>query len=82
MIALAHPQTFFVRLRQSAALKRTLIAGAAWGMALTVALTVLAAWQCGGVICVDEAMWLGSISTATGILAIGPIAALGRPAKG
>jgi hypothetical protein len=82
MVAVVHPQTVLTKLRQPAALKRALIAGAAWGVMLTIALTALAAWQCGGVICIDEAVWLGGISTATGILTIGPIAAFGRPDKG
>jgi hypothetical protein len=78
MIALASPRTLLMRLTQTAALRRGLIAGAAWGVSLAVGLTALTAWQCGGV-CIDEALWLGGVSSATGILAIGPIAALGRP---
>lgn len=81
MIAVAHPRTIVIRLFRPAALKRALIAGAAWGATLTVALTALAAWQCGAFICIDEVAWLGGVSAATGIVAIGPIAALGRPAK-
>ena len=81
MIAFAHRQTILTRLLQPAALKRALIAGAAWRAMLTITLTALAAWQCGNVY-VDDAMWLGGVSTATGIFAIGPIAALGRSAKG
>jgi hypothetical protein len=77
MIAVALPRALLVRLREPAVLRRGAIAGAAWGVSLTVALTALAAWQCGGV-CIDDAVWLGGVSTATGMLAIGPIAALGR----
>lgn len=75
MAALVSP--YLARLRDPAALRRGLAAGVAWGLALTAGLTALAAWQCGGV-CIDEVMWLGGASTATGMLAIGPIAAFGR----
>ena len=77
MIAV-HARNALTRLREPNALRRALIFGAAWGMALTIALTGLVITECGGVVCADEAMWLGGISTATGIVAIGPIAALGR----
>lgn len=77
MTTFALPRDLMTRLREPAALRRGLIAGAAWGVSLTVALTALAAWQCGGAICIDEALWLAGASTATGVLAIGPIAAFG-----
>ncbi len=78
MIALTHPTAFLARLRDPRTLRRASIAGAAWGAALTVGLTALSAWQCGGV-CIDEAVWFAGVSVTTGILAIGPIAAFGRP---
>ena len=77
MTASALQNVLLSRLRSPSALRRGLAAGAAWGASLTVALTALAAWQCGGVICIDEAIWLASVSVATGILAIGPVAACG-----
>jgi hypothetical protein len=66
------------RLREAATLRRGLITGGAWGVSLTAALTPLSAWQCGG-ICIDETVWLASVSTATGILTIGPLEVLRRP---
>jgi hypothetical protein len=75
------PQPLRARLRTPAALQRGLIAGAVWGISLTLALTAIDAWQCGGVICIDAAVRLAGISVATGILAIGPIAAFGRCAR-
>ncbi|HWM46658.1 MAG TPA: hypothetical protein VNR11_07065 [Xanthobacteraceae bacterium] len=80
MTALAHSQllrSLLARLREPAALRRGVMAGAAWGIALAAGLTALSAWQCGG-ICLDETAWLGITSVGTGILAIGPVAALGR----
>jgi len=54
------------RLRSPSALRRGLAAGAAWGASLTVSLTALAAWQCGGVICIDDGpvlhVWLGGMA--------------------
>jgi hypothetical protein len=67
-----------MQLGDPAALLRGLIAGSAWGASLALGLTALAAWQCGGAICIDEALWLSGVSTATGIVAIGPIAVFAR----
>jgi len=81
MTALAQSQllrALLTRLREPAAVRRGVIAGAAWGVALAAGLIALSAWQCGG-ICLDEAAWLGITSVGTGILAIGPIVAIGRP---
>ena len=77
MTTFALPHVVLTRLRQPVALRRGLIAGAIWGVSFTIGLTGLAAWQCGGAICIDEALWLAGVSTATGILAIGPVAAFG-----
>jgi hypothetical protein len=77
MTGVIRSQPLLMRLREPAGLRRGVAAGAAWGVTLTIALTALTAWQCGG-ICIDDAIWLGGVSTATGLLAIGPIAAFGR----
>ena len=81
MIAAAVPNALLARLRAPGTLQRGLLAGVAWGISLTVALTAIAAWQCGGVICIDEALRLAGVSIATGVFAIGPIAAFGQPAR-
>ena len=78
MAAVVQAHTMVARLREPAVLRRALAAGVAWGAALTIGLTTLAAWQCGGVICIDEALWLAGVSSATGVLAIGPVAAFAR----
>ncbi len=65
--ACVHPLSF----------RRAIYAGVAWGLALTAGLTAISAWQCGG-ICIDETLWLATLSIPAGILTIGPIAALGR----
>jgi hypothetical protein len=75
-------QTFalFERLRAPAALRRGLMAGTAWGLAVAAALTAMVAWQCGG-ICIDEMLATAALSIATGIATIGPLAAFGHPVR-
>ena len=51
-------------------LRRGLLAGFAWAACMQ-------AWQCGG-ICLSEIATTGALSLVCGILAIGPLAALGR----
>jgi hypothetical protein len=75
MFALA--VSFGTRLRDPSAVLRGLLAGVTWGLTLTAALTLLTAWQWGGV-CIDETLWIATLSVPAGILAIGPIALFGR----
>jgi len=56
---------------------RGLIAGTAWGLALTAGLAAMTAWSCGG-ICLPEVAVNAGLSLAAGILGIGPVAAYGR----
>ena len=56
---------------------RVLIAGTAWGVAMSAGLAGLTFWNC-GMICQDDLMMTTALSVAAGILAIGPIAAYGR----
>src|SRR5262249_57103924 len=58
-------------------LLRVLIAGAAWGVLLTIGLTGIRAWEY-GMICVDDVVATAAMSIAAGIFAIGSIA-LFRP---
>jgi hypothetical protein len=78
MAAFVHPQAMVARLREPVVLRRALAAGIAWGAALTIGLTALAAWQCSGVICIDEALWLAGVSSTTGVVAMAPVAAFAR----
>jgi hypothetical protein len=59
------------------ALRRGVVAGAAWGVLFAFAIVALEAWRC-GVVCLDAAAFLTVVSVAAGILTIGPLAALGR----
>jgi hypothetical protein len=62
------------------ALRRGLIAGSAWGIAMGAMLAAVSAWNC-GVVCVPDAALTTAISIAAGICTIGPLAAFGaRPA--
>jgi hypothetical protein len=65
-----------LRLTKSAVL-RMLIAGSAWGFAMSAGLAGMALWN-DGMICSDDVVMTTVISVAAGILAIGPIAAFGR----
>ena len=62
------------------ALRRGLIAGSAWGIAMGAILIALGAWNC-GVICITDAALTTATAMAAGICTIGPLAAFGaRPA--
>ena len=56
---------------------RGVLAGAVWGTALTLGLTAMTAWSCGGV-CLSELAVNAGLSLAGGIFAFGPLAAYGR----
>jgi hypothetical protein len=59
------------------ALRRGLIAGSAWGLAMAALLIAREAWTCGGV-CLPDAAVTTALSTVAGLVTIGPLAALGR----
>ena len=62
------------------ALRRGLIAGSAWGIAMGAILIALGAWNC-GVVCITDAALTTATAMAAGICTIGPLAAFGaRPA--
>jgi hypothetical protein len=61
------------------ALRRGLIAGSAWGVAMGAILTALGAWNC-GVICLGEIAQTTATAIAAGLCTFGPLAAFGaRP---
>ncbi len=65
-----------LRLTRSEAL-RMLMAGIAWGVAVSAGLAGMTLWNC-GMICQDDLVKTTMLSVAAGILAIGPLAAYGR----
>jgi hypothetical protein len=64
-------------IRAPGAVRRGLIAGSAWGVAVAVLLIAREAWTCGGV-CLPDAALTTVLSLAAGIVTIGPLAAFGR----
>ena len=60
--------------------RRGLAAGAAWGLFVGAGLIAIEAQRC-GVICFDDAALTLPASIALGFVSIGPLAALGRPAR-
>jgi len=58
-------------------LQRLLLAGTAWGLAMSIGLSAMTAWHY-GMICLDDVAFTTVVSVMAGILAIGPIAAYGR----
>jgi hypothetical protein len=65
-----------LRLTRNEAL-RMLMAGTAWGVAVSAGLTGMTFWNC-GMICQHDLVVTTALSVAAGILAIGPLAAYGR----
>ncbi len=62
-------------------LVRGILAGSAWGLALSAGFFGIALWQC-GLPCPDDVAITTLISVATGLLTIGPLAAFAkRPAQ-
>ncbi|HEY4722129.1 MAG TPA: hypothetical protein VII92_09800 [Anaerolineae bacterium] len=55
---------------------RAVVAGSAFGLVLATGLTIMTAWQCGGV-CVPEIALNTALSFVGGIFGIGPVAAYG-----
>lgn len=58
-------------------LRRMLVAGAAWGVTVSLGLTAMRAWSCGAV-CLDAAAFDALVTAAIGTVTIGPLACLGR----
>lgn len=58
-------------------MRRMLVAGTAWGTAMSAGIAGMTFWNY-GMICPDDIAVTTAISIAAGILAIGPIAAYGR----
>lgn len=56
---------------------RSLVAGSAWGLALTAGLTGMAFAQCGAA-CIDQTAMTAAVSVAAGIGAMGVLIALTR----
>jgi hypothetical protein len=56
---------------------RMLIAGSAWGTAMTAGITTMTFCN-DGMVCLDDIAMTTAISLVAGVLAIGPIAAYGR----
>ncbi len=59
------------------ALKRALLAGSGWGIVIGLGLPALAFLDC-GMICLSDIAITTAMAVPAGIVAIGPIAALGR----
>jgi hypothetical protein len=62
------------------AIRRAVLAGAGWGAAMGIGLPALAFFSC-GTICLSDVAFTTSVSTAAGIVTIGPMAAFGRRAR-
>jgi hypothetical protein len=58
-------------------LRRGLVGGAAWGMALATGLISLNAMECGA-LCVPDALATLAVAIPAGIVMMGPLAAIGR----
>jgi hypothetical protein len=58
-------------------LRRGIVAGTAWGLALSAGLFGIASWQC-GLPCPDNVAFTTLVSIVTGIVAIGPLAAFAK----
>lgn len=58
-------------------LRRGLLAGSAWGVALATGLITLNAMECGA-LCIPDALATLAVAVPAGIVTIGPLAALGR----
>lgn len=62
-------------------LLRGILAGSAWGLALSAGFFGIALWQC-GLPCPDDVAFTTLVSVATGLVTIGPLAAFAkRPAE-
>jgi hypothetical protein len=59
------------------ALRRGLVGGAAWGLALAIGLIVVEAVQCGA-LCVPDALATLAVAIPAGIVTMGPLVALAR----
>ncbi|RAI37982.1 hypothetical protein [Rhodoplanes roseus] len=59
------------------AMRRMLVAGAAWGVTVSLGLTAARAWSC-GTVCLDAAAFDALVTTAIGTVTIGPLACLRR----
>jgi hypothetical protein len=65
-----------LRLTKSEAL-RMLVAGTAWGLAMSAGIAGMTFWKY-AMVCPDDIVVTTVLSVAAGILAIGPLAAYGR----
>jgi hypothetical protein len=70
---------FALRARPGA-LKRALLAGSAWGVAMGAAFTALQFQEC-GMICLSDVAITTAMSTAAGLLTMGPLAAFAPPQR-
>lgn len=58
-------------------LLRGILAGSAWGLALSAGFFGIALWQC-GLPCPDDVAFTALVSVATGLVTIGPLAAFAK----
>lgn len=61
------------------ALRRILLAGAAWGVTVSLGLTAARAWRCGE-LCLDAAAVDALVTAVIGAVTVGPLALFRRPA--
>ena len=59
------------------ALRRGVLAGSAWGLALATGLITLNAMECGA-LCIPDALATLAVSIPAGLVTIGPLAAISR----
>jgi hypothetical protein len=65
-----------LRLTKSEGL-RMLVAGTAWGLAMSAGIAGMTFWNC-AMVCPDDIVFTTALSVVAGIFAIGPLAAYGR----
>lgn len=61
-------------------LRRMLLAGAAWGVTVSLGLTAMRAWSC-GTVCLDAAAFDVLVTAAIGTVTIGPLACVRRSSE-
>jgi hypothetical protein len=61
----------------SSEVRRMLVAGTAWGLAMSVGIAGMTFWKY-AMVCPDDIVVTTVLSVTTGIFAIGPLAAYGR----
>lgn len=61
-------------------IRRAVMAGTAWGVAMGLGLSAMAFADC-GTICLSDVAFTTALATGAGIVTIGPLAAFRRPSR-